>query len=351
MEEQKNALGMLDLLTAPGFCVKENQIIKVNTAAAALLFEEGMALMPLLVSGIQEYRDFSRGCLCLSLEKDDHVWNASVSRQQDVDVFVLEPDATRPELQALALAARELRAPLNSTMLMADRLLSQEDPEIRDQAARLNRGLYQLLRIVGNMSDAGFCPTNSRHSLHDMKTVMAEIFQKAQPFAEAGGLQLQYSGLSEHIYSLCDPQRLERAVSNILSNAIKFTPKGGTIQASFSMSGNTLRLSIQDSGSGIADSLIGNVFSRYLRQSALEDSRYGIGLGMVLVRSVATEHGGTVLIDQPEGSGTRVTLTIAIRQEEPKLNSRIMYPISGGYDSGLIEFSEVLPASMYDGSK
>ena len=191
MEEQKNALGMLDLLTAPGFCVKENRIVKVNAAAMALLFEEGMDITDLLASGLQEYREFSQGCLCLSLNKDGHIWNASVTRQQDVDIFLLEPDASRPELQALALAARELRAPLNSTMLMADRLLSQEDPEIRDQAARLNRGLYQLLRIVGNMSDAGFVPTQPRHTLHNMETVMEEIFQKAQLLTEAAGLTLQ----------------------------------------------------------------------------------------------------------------------------------------------------------------
>ena len=351
MEEQKNALGMLDLLTAPGFCVKENKIIKVNAAAAALLFEEGMDVSAMLSSGSSEYKAFSHGCLCLSVEKDGHIWNASVTRQQDMDVFVLEPDAPQSELQALALAARELRAPLNSTMLMADKLLSQEDPEVRDQAARLNRGLYQLLRIVGNMSDAGYTPTSARHSLHNINTVMDEIFQKAQLLTEAAGLTLQYQGPQESISCLCDPQRLERSVNNILSNAIKFTPKGGNIHASLTQSGNMLRLSIQDSGSGIGDALMRSVFYRYLRQPALEDSRYGIGLGMVLVRSVATEHGGTVLIDQPEGTGTRVTLTIAIRQEEPRLSSNILYPVSGGYDPGLIEFSEVLPAAMYDGTK
>lgn len=351
MEEQKNALGMLDLLTVPGFCVKENRIIKVNAAAAALLLEEGMEVSSLLSSGLPEYEAFSQGCLCLPLEKDGHVWNASVTRQQDLDVFVLEPDAPQSELQALALAARELRAPLNSAMIMADKLLSQDDPEVRDQAARLNRGLYQLLRIVGNMSDAGFTPTSARHTLHNVSAVMDEIFQKAQLLTEASGLTLRYTGPEESIYCLCDPQRLERAVNNILSNAIKFTPKGGCIQASFLQSGNMLRLSIQDTGSGIGDALMRSVFYRHLRQPALEDSRYGIGLGMVLVRSVATEHGGTVLIDQPEGTGTRVTLTMAIREDAPKLSSKIIYPISGGYDSGLIEFSEVLPAAMYDGTK
>lgn len=351
MEEQKDALGMLDLLTVPGFCVKNNQIIKANPAASALFFAEGMDVSGIVSSGLEEYLQFSGGCLCLTVEKEGIVWNASVTRQQDADIFLLEPDASRSELQALALAARELRGPLNSTMLMADKLLKQEDPDILDSVSRLNRGLYQLLRIVGNMSDAGYRPAVSQHTLHDAATVMREIMQKSQSLCQAAGLTLNYSGPEEPVYSLCDPELLERAVMNILSNAAKFTPKGGAIHAAFTRSGNMLRLSIQDSGSGIADNLLRTLFYRYLRQSALEDNRYGIGLGMVLIRSAAIQHGGTVLIDQANGGGTRVTLTMAIRQDAPKLSAKILHPISGGYDTGLIEFSEVLPASMYDGTK
>lgn len=351
MEEEKDALGMLDLLTAPGFCVKEYRIVKANAAASALFFSEGMDMEALLTSCKEDYRRFTGGCLFLSLENEGKQWNASVTRQQDMDVFVLEPEISQPELQALALAARELRGPLNSAMLMADKLLTQNDPAIADQTARLNRGLYQLLRIVSNMSDAGYVPTCSNHSLHDMRRVLDEIFQKAQLFTEAADLTMHYSGLTENIYSLCDPEQLERAIMNIFSNAIKFSPKGSTITAAVSQSSNMLRISIQDSGSGIPDSLLRSVFYRYLRQSALEDSRHGIGLGMVLIRSAALQHGGTVLIDRAEGSGTRVTMTLSIRQDAPKLCARILRPISGGYDAGLVALSEVLPVSMYDGTK
>ena len=351
MEERKDALGMLDLITAPGFCVSDNQIIKVNTAAAALFFAEGMDVLQLLSSGAEEYRDFTDGCLCLSVQKDGISWNAAVTRQQDIDVFILEQDVSCPELQALALAARELRSPLNSAMLMANKLLDQQDPDVLDSVSRLNRGLYQLLRIVGNMSDAGYTPTHPHQTLHDISRVMDEIFQKVQLLTAASGLTLTYAGLPEAIYSLCDPDQLERAVMNILSNAIKFTPKGGTVDAAFTRSNHMLRLSIRDNGSGIAENRMRSIFCRYLRQSALEDNRYGIGLGMVLIRSTALQHGGTVLVDSPEGGGTRVTLTLKIRQDEPRFSTRIVRPVAGGYDSGLIEFSEVLPADMYNGKK
>ena len=92
------------------------------------------------------------------------------------------------------------------------------------------------------------------------------------------------------------------------------------------------------------------MFSRYLRQPALEDSRYGIGLGMVLIRTAAANHGGAVLIDQPEGTGTRITMTLSIRQsKETVLRSNILrVDYAGERDHGLIELSDCLPAELYE---
>ena len=114
-----------------------------------------------------------------------------------------------------------------------------------------------------------------------------------------------------------------------------------------------LRLSICDRGSGISQNLLGSVFSRYLRQPCIEDSRYGLGLGMVLVRSAAANHGGAVLIDQPEGCGTRVTMTMAIRQNTAGVlrSPVIRVDYAGEQDHALIELSDCLPASLYEKGK
>lgn len=349
MVEQNDMLGMLDLLTAPGFCVKDNHLIRVNAAAAGLLLEEGMDVLLLLGAGADAYLPFDNGCLFLTVTHLGKSWNASVTRCAAGDIFLLE-EPEPPELQALALAAKELRGPLNTAMLMADKLLDSGQPELMDPLSRLNRGLYQLLRIVGNMSDAGSQPAASQ-SIHEMKTVLNETGQKLTALAESAGMQLHYTGLTEPVYSLCDPLQLERALMNLLSNAIKFSPRGGTITLSCSLSGNQLRLSMEDPGCGIGDELLRSIFYRYLRQPAIEDSRFGLGLGLPLVRSTARQHGGTVLIDQPEGSGTRVTLTLAIRREDPLLREPVLLPVSGGYDSGRIELADVLPTELYDGRK
>lgn len=354
MEEQQDLLGMLDLMVRPGFCVKENQIVKVNQAAESYFLSPGMAVDPLLLTGKEEYREFTGGCLYLTLSLSGKPLGASVTRMQDVDVFLIEQDADSKELRSMALAARELRNPLSGVMATANSLFPmaalQGDDHVRDQVARMNRGLFQMLRVLGNMSDADRYASNTRQETIAIHDELAEIIKKSQVLVSQTGIQLTYAPLEESIYCLADKEQLERAVLNMLSNAVKFTSPGGIIEASLTRRGRMLRLSIQDSGAGIAESVRANVFHRYLRQLTIEDSRFGIGLGMVLIRSTAAHHGGTVLIDHPADKGTRITMTLEIRQSG---SSTVRSPMTridyaGGYDHTLLELSDSLPASIYE---
>ena len=347
MEKKTDCFGMLDLMMRPGFCVKDSKILHANPAAQALLLAPGADVQPLLLTGLEEYRAFSGGCLYVKLQLSASGCGACVVRWEDYDVFLLDLEEDEGVLRALALAARELREPLTSLMISADHMRACDtDP---DAAARMRRSIHQMLRLIGNMSDAGHSVTVSRQETVDIAALLAEIFEKAQALAEQTGLTLRYQGLSGEIPGLADGQQLERAVLNILSNAIKFTPRGGQIDAALTRQGRMLRLSITDSGSGIAEGILRNVFCRYLRQPGIEDSRHGLGLGMVLVRAAAANHGGTVLIDQPGGKGTRVTLTLAIRQStEATLRSPMMrIDYAGEWDHGLVEFSDSLPLAAY----
>ena len=353
MEQIQNGVEMLDLLPQGAFCVRDGKIIKTNSAASAMLIETGTEIKTLLHTGAEEYAAFDGGCLYLTLSIAGHCIGASVTRIQNFDVFCLEEE-TDAQLQTLALAARELRQPLFNIMIVADKLFPEAadgDEKTQLQLSHMNRGLYQLLRIVNNMSDAGLytADTAAHQETRNISALLQEIFQRAAVLTEHTSVKLHYEGLSECIYTLSDSQKLERMVFNILSNAIKFTPDGGTVEAKLTRRGNKLYLSICDSGSGIHEAVKGNLFSRYLRQSALEDSRYGLGLGMVLIRSTAALHGGTVLVDQPEGSGTRVTVSLSIRQGDGLVQSpRFRFDYAGERDHGLIELSDVLPAHLYD---
>lgn len=353
MEEQKDMLDLLDMMVQPVFCVKENTIIRANAAAQQLFLRVGEDVRQLLENGAEEYAEFTGGCLYLSLNLSGQRSGVSIRRMQDVDVFEVDTDRDRSAFRAMALASSELRGPLNSALSSAAALMdSQEDPEARQQLAQLNRGLYQILRLLGNMSDAEQISAHSRMETMDAPGVLREIFEKAQILVAQAGVTLSYQDLNECIYCLIDRQQLERAVLNILSNAVKFTPRGSQINASLTRKGRTLLLTIQDLGNGIAQEVMGSLFQRYLRQPGIEDSRFGLGLGIRIVHAAAVNHGGTLLISHGEDGGTRVVMTLAIRQKAPGQLSSPIFQVdyTGGFDHTLVELANCLPAKLFDGS-
>lgn len=354
MNQITDAMDMVEHLRQPAFCVQDGTIVKVNAAASGRMIQPGTPVEQLLKTGTEEYRDFTDGCLFLSLNVCDQELGFSVSRKNGFDLFQLEQDAEGCELQALALAARELREPLASIMISADHLFpaDSDDPAAITQISRINQGLFQMLRLISNMSDAGRYAASGSVSM-EVKNISAlfdEIVTKAAALVEHAGIQLEYSGIPEPVYGLVNPELLERAVLNIISNALKFTPSGGFIRAKAQRRGNKLYLSILDSGSGIPESARNNLFSRHTREPGLEDGRFGIGLGFVIIRSAAQQHGGTVLVDHPADSGTRVTMTLAIRSgNADQVRSPILrVDYAGERDHGLLELSDVLPSELYN---
>jgi len=215
----------------------------------------------------------------------------------------------------------------------------------------LNRSLYHMLRLVGNMSDAARYTqhTPPRQELRDITAVVGDIFEKAAVLTEHTGITLRFSNYPECVFSLTDAEKLERGIYNMLSNAIKFSERGSVIDAMLTRHGNKLHLTVCDSGSGIAEDVLGSVFFRHLRQPGVEESRHGIGLGMVMIRSAASAHGGTVLIEKNTAGGARVTMTLSIRKDlRGNLGSpRLKVDYAGEFDHGLIELADVLPTDAF----
>lgn len=345
MEQSTNDL-LLDLLDRPAFCVQAGTVTQANTAACQRLITPGIPVADLLGSCAQAYAEFTGGCLYLTVTTADIGCGACVTRKDGTDIFVLDPDAD-PQLQAMALSAQQLRSPLQSVMTLADNM---EDSK---QADQLRRGLYQLQRIICNMADISRYQEQAMLHMEttDLGSVITETVEKAAALLARSQIRLHFTGLTQTVIGLADRELLERAVNNLISNAVKFSPKGSTLEAKLTCRGSLLSFSLRDAGEGIAPDVYASLFSRYLRQPGIEDGRYGMGLGLALVRTAAASHGGTVLIDQPEGRGTRVTMTISVRESEgTQLRAPILLPISdyaGGRDHALLELSDCLSADVY----
>ena len=345
MAQEFHILKVLQWTAKPAFWATEGIIRQVNSVASGCLLREGMAVTDLLKTGQEEYKEMNEGSLFLSLRIGEQEWAASIHRVKEGDLVLLE-STVAPELQAMALAAMKLRQPLAALMSELDQLL----PELSDvnQVGRINRRIHQLLRLVGNMS-AGAGGDSGNMELRELCGMLDEIFEKTASLAEKGNIALDWSVPNSRVYTVVDAQKLERAVYNMLSNALKATPSGGRIYAKVHQRGKLLLISITDSGNGIAQEVRNFVYTRYLRTPGLEPEDQGIGLGMGLIASAARLHGGTVLLETLRDGGTRVTMTLTIHQNQGSLRSRSL-PVdyAGEQDHALVELSDVLPSSVYE---
>lgn len=342
MEQLTDGIEMLDLMLRPAFRVNNRIITRLNQPAAKLFLREGLTVDDILETGEEEYASFSGGMLCLTLSICDQSFGATVVRLDGEDIFTLDRQYESEQLQVLALAARELRGPLTGAMVASQQLSG-------GGASQLNRSLYQLLRIVGNMSDASGVSPIFLPERQNVGALFREIAEKAASLSTPLGVRIRSTGLEEDATCIVDRQMMERAALNMLSNALKFTPTGGEIQLSLHKNGKRFRFCVTDSGSGIPEETRATLFSRYLREPVVEDTRYGIGLGMLMIRNTAARHGGAVMVDQPEGFGTRVTLTFtdAKGAEEPSHANQLRSDYAGEQDHALIELSEFLPPEFY----
>lgn len=350
--EASNHFSLLDMIEHPAFCVRDGIIVRANKSAQHRLLFEGKKVMDFLPTDGSAYASFSGGCLYLNITSADVTCGASVTRIEDFDLFVLDSEGAK--LEAYALAALQLKMPLCNIVNILEDLISS-DHQLEARAGHLRQNLYQLNRIVLNMSDASWyrLDSSAHHETTDFADLFHEIMEKMSALTSEAGSELVFQNLAETVIGLADREHLLRAVSNIISNAIKFSPKGSLIYAQLAKKGDFLHFTVSDPGD--SQEARCNVFTRYMRTATIEDKRHGLGLGMAIVHAVAIDHGGTVLVDTPESGGTRVTLTIAIRKNDTlTLRTPVKTPshsYTAGLDAGLVEFADVLPADSYKNIK
>lgn len=149
---------------------------------------------------------------------------------------------------------------------------------------------------------------------------------------------------------MVDRQKLERATYNLLSNAMKFTPKGGFIHMELEAHGDLAVLKISDNGEGVPVDMLSTVYDRFRREPAVGDVRWGIGLGLPMVTRTATLHGGALLMKRREGGGTVVAMSIRQGGTVQKNLSTPMRLVdyTGEHDHGLVELADCLPWAVFE---
>lgn len=351
MEQINSTYQLMELISKPAFCVKDGTVQYVNQAAKSMQVEVGTPIEAFLSEDYDAYRSFQNGCLYVTVRIAGISCGASITKSDEFDFFTLEDPTSNEQLRALSLAGQQLRIPL-ANLVATMYSICLENSTILPYSDQIRRGIYQLHRMINNMSDAAClgADTSTDETL-DFGSIVSETIEKSAAFLKEAGVAVRYKGLDHPVYTRVNRNLLERAIFNMISNAVKFSIPQSPISVDLSQKGNKLYLSICNQSKNPHPEMLANAFCSYQRKPSVEDSRLGIGLGMPLIRAAAQAHGGTVLIDQPDPECARVTLTLSIR--EPESPTTLCNPLTrffdyaGGRDHALLELSEVLPSESY----
>ena len=354
MEHSQSMSNILAHYIAPAFFVENGTVIQANSTAQALMVTAGTEIFPLITAGEEEYRAFTHGCLSVTLLLMEEPYSADITAEEGAHLFVCQSNGENSPLQAYALAARELRAPLAEMMMLTKRLF-RDLPENSDdaacqQAAAVNQSMHQMLRLVSNMSDAGrfVSGTDVRREYANITQVLQEMLEQIQSTCDEGGIDFQYSCPENAIYGPIDRDKLERGVYNLISNAIKFGGKEAGVEVTVKASPKRLYITVKDNGSGIPQGIRQTLYQRYRRMPGLEDASQGIGLGIVVAKGAAAMHGGALLMEILPDAGTKITMSISLETKDMPLRSPVMrIDYTGHHAHCLVELADSLPAQLY----
>jgi PAS domain S-box-containing protein len=224
-------------------------------------------------------------------------------------------EANRAKDEFLATLSHELRTPLNAILGWARLLRSgtldadgvRRGPEVIERntrvLAQLIEDLLDVSRIITGKLRLEVRPA-------DLIAVIIAAMEAVQTAAEAKGIRLEASLDPTLGHVTADPDRIQQVVWNLLTNAIKFTPRGGHVDIRLERADSMVRLTVSDSGTGIRGDLLPFVFDRFRQGETSTGRQYGgLGLGLAIVRHIVELHGGVVRAESA-GDNCGATFTV-----------------------------------------
>ena len=227
------------------------------------------------------------------------------------------------EAALLPNIANQMRSLLSNLYLAASQVIPPEqreqDPALDAKAAILEQSFFRLLRLVNSMSAAEYLSDSQTLSLRDADLVklVSEVCESSADLAEQLGIQLKF---------VC---AMDRRVTVELKK-----------------SGETLRLTVSDTGCGIPPERMAHLFDGCFQPGHPTPAPYGLGLGLPLCRAIAEKHGGSITVESAPGKGSRFMVTLPDRQLGSQL-SDIPSVYNGGFSRPLLGLADVLPSDAF----
>jgi signal transduction histidine kinase len=271
---------------------------------------------------------------------------AALATQRNNALQIAE-QSSRVKDEFLAILSHELRTPLTSILLWADLMESTQDnaASFRQGVEVIRRNGGALRQMIDDVLDVSRI-VNGKMSINlqsvDLIDSINTLCESVKQTARAKDISLRMLTDYPSLPVSADPQRLEQVLWNLLANALKFTPNGGTIEVQVRNDGDLAQVSVKDSGPGIDPDFLPYVFDRFTQADSSTTRRYGgLGLGLSIVRYIVEMHGGFVQAESPGvGKGSIFSFHIPIVREllpAVSVEQKTKPPSLAGYRIVLVE--------------
>lgn len=256
-----------------------------------------------------------------AIERGERPAKPKIGIGREVNTLAHALDSMRDVLEGRRYAERyiqtlthEMKSPLAAIRGAAE-LLDEEMPvevrkrfleNIRAETARSERLINRLLELSAIEGRASLDTADEV----DFHAIVALAIDQARPLAEVAGVRLDDRAESSPVLLRGDSFILRAAVTNLLENAIDFSPRGGVVEIRVEAAGGNVVLTIRDHGPGVPDYAREKIFERFYSLRHLSSKRKGTGLGLTLVRETAELHGGTITLEPAAGGGTLARLVL-----------------------------------------
>jgi signal transduction histidine kinase len=234
-------------------------------------------------------------------------------RTQELSQLMQEKDAF------LAVLTHDMKSPLTTIGLYANILKTRPDilqtrPQLSDLIVRSQQSLTEIVNNILDLEKlrtGGTMPMNKERL--DLVPILEYITQSLMIQAEEKGIQMQANIPTDAIIVKVDRQQMERVFQNLISNAIKYTPKEGEVFVETYAKNGSAVIHIRDTGYGIPEEELPYIFDRFRRVAKHEDKAVGTGLGLAITKALVEAHSGTIAVTSKEDSGSTFTISLPVQ--------------------------------------
>ena len=219
--------------------------------------------------------------------------------------------------------SHEFRTPLTLIKGPAKQILEETDEQkIRDNAELIHRSADKLNSLVKELMDLSKLEAGEvklKASLLNIIPIITNLVRSFTPLAERKNITLKFNSMEEQLKVYLDLDKVEKMITNVLSNAFKFTPEGGKITIAINKLATLVEINISDTGIGIPENRIDKIFDRFYQVDGSHTrENEGAGIGLALTKELVEIHKGEISVESKEGEGSTFTIRLPLGKEHLK---------------------------------